>query len=159
MLFIRKLKPSLNVQADSIRAKVFTWRSCDYPHNYKCCREKTDFGYLGDFAKGLTDRHPITSRLNWPVRSITRVWYQWRIQREGWSPKKIFSALRASVWSKNRGHGGLGPSPGSATRYHQLMLVLFRIPVFVPGFSTHREATAVKGGQEGEKWVTIFRYS
>ena len=24
MLFIRKLKPSLNVQADSIRAKVFT---------------------------------------------------------------------------------------------------------------------------------------
>ena len=29
MLFIRKLKPSLNVQADSIRAKVFTWRTCD----------------------------------------------------------------------------------------------------------------------------------
>ena len=29
MLFIRKLKPSLNVQADSIRAKVFTWRICD----------------------------------------------------------------------------------------------------------------------------------
>ena len=29
MLFIRKLKPSLNVQTDSIRAKVFTWRTCD----------------------------------------------------------------------------------------------------------------------------------
>ena len=29
MLFIRKLKPSLNVQADSICAKVFTWRTCD----------------------------------------------------------------------------------------------------------------------------------
>ena len=30
MLFIRKLKPSLNVHTDSIRAKVFTWRTC-YP--------------------------------------------------------------------------------------------------------------------------------
>ena len=29
MLFMRKLKPSLNVQADSISAKVFTWRTCD----------------------------------------------------------------------------------------------------------------------------------
>ena len=29
MLFIRKLKSSLNVQTDSIRAKVFTWRTCD----------------------------------------------------------------------------------------------------------------------------------
>ena len=29
MLFIRKLKPSLNVQTNSIRAKVFTWRICD----------------------------------------------------------------------------------------------------------------------------------
>ena len=29
MLFIRKLKPSLNVQVDSIRAKVFTGRTCD----------------------------------------------------------------------------------------------------------------------------------
>ena len=29
ILFIRKLKPSLNVQADSIRAKVFPSRTCD----------------------------------------------------------------------------------------------------------------------------------
>ena len=32
--------------------------------------------------------------------------------------KKMFSALRASVWSKNKGEEGagpLGPSPGSAT--------------------------------------------
>ena len=29
MLFIRKLKSSLNVQGDSIRAKVFTRRTCD----------------------------------------------------------------------------------------------------------------------------------
>ena len=29
MLFIRKLKPSLNVQTDSVRAKVFTLRTCD----------------------------------------------------------------------------------------------------------------------------------
>ena len=29
MLFMRKLKPSLNVQADSISAKVFTWRTCE----------------------------------------------------------------------------------------------------------------------------------
>ena len=34
----------------------------------------------------------------------------------GRSPKKIFSALRASVWSKNKGgEGGLSPSPGPAT--------------------------------------------
>ena len=26
---IRKLKPSLNMQTDSIRTKVFTWRTCD----------------------------------------------------------------------------------------------------------------------------------
>ena len=32
----------------------------------------------------------------------------------GQSPKKIFSALRASVWSKNKGEGR-GPSPGSST--------------------------------------------
>ena len=36
----------------------------------------------------------------------------------GGSPKKIFSALWASVWSKNRrGSRPLGPSPGSATRW------------------------------------------
>ena len=29
MLFLRKLKPSLNVQTDSIRAKLFTSRTCD----------------------------------------------------------------------------------------------------------------------------------
>ena len=28
-LFIRKFKPSENVQADSIHAKVFTWKTCD----------------------------------------------------------------------------------------------------------------------------------
>ena len=30
-----------------------------------------------------------------------------------WSPKKFFSALWASVWSKNK--GGVGPSRGSTT--------------------------------------------
>ena len=29
MLFTRKLKPFLNLQTDSIRANVFTWRTCD----------------------------------------------------------------------------------------------------------------------------------
>ena len=34
----------------------------------------------------------------------------------GWSPPKIFSALRASLWSKNKGEPGLpGSSPGSTT--------------------------------------------
>ena len=32
----------------------------------------------------------------------------------GRSPKKMFSALRASVWSKKKGAGPPGPSPGSA---------------------------------------------
>ena len=27
----------------------------------------------------------------------------------GWSPKKFFSALQASVWSKNKGGGGRAP--------------------------------------------------
>ena len=54
---------------------------------------------------------------------------QWQIQtkirteghpdpeiKEGQSPKKIFSALWASVWSKNKGGTGPpGPSPGSAS--------------------------------------------
>ena len=31
------------------------------------------------------------------------------------SPKKLFLALRASVWSKNKGGGGPGHSPGSAS--------------------------------------------
>ena len=36
--------------------------------------------------------------------------------RGGGSPKKLFSALWASVWSKNKGRGGgVGPSPGSTT--------------------------------------------
>ena len=41
-----------------------------------------------------------------------------QIREGGRSPKKIFSALQASVWSKNKGGGGAGPpgpSPGSAT--------------------------------------------
>ena len=35
----------------------------------------------------------------------------------GWSPKKFFSALQASVWSKNKGWwgGGAGTSPRTAT--------------------------------------------
>ena len=33
----------------------------------------------------------------------------------GRSPKNIFSALRVSVWSKNKQGAGPGPSPGSAT--------------------------------------------
>ena len=31
--------------------------------------------------------------------------------------QNIFFALRASVWSKNKGGGGLAPSPGSATEH------------------------------------------
>ena len=48
----------------------------------------------------------------------------------GWGLKKknFFSALRASVWSKNkRGGGGPGPSPGSAAEmqlYGTLLLCL-----------------------------------
>ena len=33
------------------------------------------------------------------------------------SPKKFFSVLRASFWSTNKGWGGAGPSPGSATSF------------------------------------------
>ena len=51
---------------------------------------------------------------------------QWRIKIFGWgegggrgegkrSPKKMFSPLRASVWSKNKGGSPPGPSPRSAT--------------------------------------------
>ena len=37
-------------------------------------------------------------------------------KREGPVSKKTFSALSASVWSKNKGgQAPLGPSPGSAT--------------------------------------------
>ena len=35
--------------------------------------------------------------------------------RSGQSPKKFFSALLASVWSKNKGTAPLGPFPGSAS--------------------------------------------
>ena len=39
-----------------------------------------------------------------------------QIREGGRSPKRFFSALRASFWSKNkRGAGPPGPSPGSAT--------------------------------------------
>ena len=37
------------------------------------------------------------------------------IRGGGQSPKKFFSALPASVWSKDRGAGPLGPFPVSAT--------------------------------------------
>ena len=39
------------------------------------------------------------------------------IRGGGWgaSPKKVFSALGASFWSKNKGAGPPGPYPGSAT--------------------------------------------
>ena len=38
----------------------------------------------------------------------------------GRSPKNIFSALRASFWSENRGAGIPGPSRGSGTGYGTL---------------------------------------
>ena len=52
MLFIRKLKPSLNVQADSIRAKVFTWRTCDLLLFMLICRDYRNqiFALLIHFA-------------------------------------------------------------------------------------------------------------
>ena len=42
--------------------------------------------------------------------------------RKGAVSKKIFVALRASVWSTNKG-GDLGPSPGSATDVNILSLL------------------------------------
>ena len=39
MFFIRKLKPSLNVQTDSIRAKVFTWKTCESLVVMLICRD------------------------------------------------------------------------------------------------------------------------
>ena len=52
---------------------------------------------------------------------------------EGQSPQKIFSALRASVWSKTRRGGQVpGLSPGSATPY--MLLLAFVYPL-VDGFS------------------------
>ena len=38
-------------------------------------------------------------------------------KRGGGGLQKIFSPLRASVWSKNKGGGPPGPSPGSDTGY------------------------------------------
>ena len=40
--------------------------------------------------------------------------------RGGRSPKNIFSALRASFWSENRGAETPGPSRGSGTGYGTL---------------------------------------
>ena len=41
--------------------------------------------------------------------------------------KKFFSALLASVWSKNRGGGGpSGPSPGSATVQYNYIIEYLR---------------------------------
>ena len=37
------------------------------------------------------------------------------IREGGGSVKKIFCALQASVWSKNKGGGGVGLFPGSTT--------------------------------------------
>ena len=37
----------------------------------------------------------------------------------GWSPKKIFSALQASVWSGNKG-GGRPPGPLSWIRHYKV---------------------------------------
>ena len=37
MLLIKELKPSLNVQSDSIRAKLFTDAELKYFHNIKHC--------------------------------------------------------------------------------------------------------------------------
>ena len=58
--------------------------------------------------------------LSWPCTcQITQCRIQTlRFEGGGRSPPKIFSALRASIWSKNMGGPGLpGPSPGSA--YYQ----------------------------------------
>ena len=62
--------------------------------------------------------------LSWPCTcQITQCRIQIQTLRLGGgggrrSPPKIFSALRASIWSKNMGGPGLpGPSPGSA--YYQ----------------------------------------
>ena len=66
------------------------------------------------------------SSVKWP--QITRLWKnvtKWTVFSGGSRPsdkggarsqKQFFSALRASVWSKNKGEAGpAGPSPGSAT--------------------------------------------
>ena len=39
------------------------------------------------------------------------------LEMGGQSPKRLFSAFQASVWSKNKGEGALppGPSPGSTS--------------------------------------------
>ena len=47
------------------------------------------------------------------------------LDKGGWSPPQIFSALRASLWSKNKGEPGLpGRSPGSATVCFKARVVL-----------------------------------
>ena len=43
---------------------------------------------------------------------------------DGLPPKKIFSSLRALVWSKiKRGTGPPGPLPGSTTEHYQIMML------------------------------------
>ena len=62
-------------------------------------------------------------RTNWPrVGACSQCRIQtlrWRggggREGGGWSPREVFLALRASVWSKNKGWGHLGHSAGSAT--------------------------------------------
>ena len=58
----------------------------------------------------------------------------------GWgSPKKFFSTLRTSVWSKNKGEGGgLGPFPLSATDiiFARFGLITFKLGNF-PNFKVH----------------------
>ena len=42
----------------------------------------------------------------------------------GVSPQKIFWDLRSSVWSKYKGRGGVGPSPGSANEQEGFWITL-----------------------------------
>ena len=56
----------------------------------------------------------------------------------GRSPKKLFSALRASVWSQNKGGRPPGPSPGSVTAIIKATIV------FVSLTQCHKDAPARK---------------
>ena len=67
--------------------------------------------------------------------------------REGLVSQKIFPALRASVWSKNRGgRGGLpGPSPGSAT-----VLTRNRILLMLQLHPWTKRGEKILGGRSGK---------
>ena len=73
------------------------------------------------------------------------------------SPKRFFSALRASVWTKNK--GAPGPSPGSATE-NILFVLLLRITSWqLTSFSCYFHFTYLFAVTSFIKWMILITSS